>query len=344
MTSTRKIKRHTVAWARYGLRRARRATIDAGVPVEHLVLVYTLTAIVMAVVVVVASSREYRLTGDSGQIYLARIALFATLGLVLVPSLIRYYFLVSSLPFDTWIWQVEYLAKSLFIPAILFYTHSALRLSHRRLLNITTLILGGLLLLVYPGIFFVSVLAYGFVDYLAVAAIAYTAILHIVFADHGEQLTRRSRRALGIVLCATIPAIVVVDVYGLWVGGEHFEIFLGPVIVPAMVIFWSMLLLVDDARRGQRRVAGLDTESYLASLAARYHLSAREIEVAERILAGQSYGEIGDELCISLATVKTHSLHIYQKTDSRNKIDLVNKALAQREPPSAGQPTNQPFG
>lgn len=43
------------------------------------------------------------------------------------------------------------------------------------------------------------------------------------------------------------------------------------------------------------------------------NLSAREIEVLQLVAKGASNKEIGKELHISTATVKTHLIHIYNK-------------------------------
>lgn len=52
-------------------------------------------------------------------------------------------------------------------------------------------------------------------------------------------------------------------------------------------------------------------------------LSPREREVAELLLEGLTYQEIGERLFISLATVKTHVERIYKKTGTGNKMELA---------------------
>ena len=61
-----------------------------------------------------------------------------------------------------------------------------------------------------------------------------------------------------------------------------------------------------------------------ARLAEDTTLTAKEIEVIEKILNGKSRKEIGDELNISENTVKTHLKHIYDKLGIANKQELVN--------------------
>lgn len=56
----------------------------------------------------------------------------------------------------------------------------------------------------------------------------------------------------------------------------------------------------------------------------KHQLSGREIDVVLLLLNGYSYQEISDKLFISIKTVKTHLHNVYQKTKTRNKIELSN--------------------
>lgn len=59
-------------------------------------------------------------------------------------------------------------------------------------------------------------------------------------------------------------------------------------------------------------------------------LSNREMEIAQLLLTGKSYREIGEMLFIAPSTVKTHVLRIYEKAGVKNKMELANR-LAKRE-------------
>lgn len=59
-------------------------------------------------------------------------------------------------------------------------------------------------------------------------------------------------------------------------------------------------------------------------------LSAREIEVLELVAKGASNQEIGKSLSISVATVKTHLIHIYGKLGVDDRTAAVTTALEQR--------------
>jgi DNA-binding NarL/FixJ family response regulator len=59
-------------------------------------------------------------------------------------------------------------------------------------------------------------------------------------------------------------------------------------------------------------------------------LSAREIEVLELVAKGASNKEIGKSLSISVATVKTHLIHIYNKLGVDDRTAAVTTALEKR--------------
>ncbi len=58
-----------------------------------------------------------------------------------------------------------------------------------------------------------------------------------------------------------------------------------------------------------------------------YAISPREAEVLELILQGFSNKEIGNKLCISFTTSRTHVSHIFEKTGVSSRMELVAKVL-----------------
>lgn len=59
-----------------------------------------------------------------------------------------------------------------------------------------------------------------------------------------------------------------------------------------------------------------------------FNLTKREIEILEKIAAGLSYSQIGDQLFISARTARKHIEHIYQKLHVHSKLEAVQ--IAQR--------------
>ncbi|MDH4258123.1 MAG: helix-turn-helix transcriptional regulator [Candidatus Aminicenantes bacterium] len=57
---------------------------------------------------------------------------------------------------------------------------------------------------------------------------------------------------------------------------------------------------------------------------AEYNISKREEEVIQQMCEGKTNKEISETLFISLQTVKDHIYRIYQKTDVKNRVQLIN--------------------
>lgn len=73
-----------------------------------------------------------------------------------------------------------------------------------------------------------------------------------------------------------------------------------------------------------------------AALAEQYHLSPRESEVLPLLLEGRTISRIQEMLFISQGTVSTHIRHIYQKTGSANRQELIDLSLEIAERASDG--------
>jgi len=56
-----------------------------------------------------------------------------------------------------------------------------------------------------------------------------------------------------------------------------------------------------------------------------FELSPREIEIVNEVAKGKTNQQIADEKSISLNTVKTHLKNVFQKTNSRNRVELTIK-------------------
>ena len=57
-----------------------------------------------------------------------------------------------------------------------------------------------------------------------------------------------------------------------------------------------------------------------------YNLTPAEIRIFELICEGHTRGAISDMLGVSIATVKTHLVHVFEKTGCRRQVDLVRLA------------------
>jgi LuxR family transcriptional regulator, maltose regulon positive regulatory protein len=64
----------------------------------------------------------------------------------------------------------------------------------------------------------------------------------------------------------------------------------------------------------------------MSSAANQTPLSAREAEVLRSCSCGLSNQEIGDQLAVTVGTIKGHLVHIYRKLNVRNRTGAVAKA------------------
>jgi DNA-binding CsgD family transcriptional regulator len=163
-------------------------------------------------------------------------------------------------------------------------------------------------------------------------------------------------RAWMIAFCALTAAFIGLDLFGLlglWVPAARGRFF----VFPGLYALLNVFLFRSFAMKGMRPQAGgsgakalgnapavsvalgtaapddaaiaagihdsLDRAARLAFLA-RYGISAREEEVLRLLAEGKTYQEMADALCLSMATVKSHMTHLYDKTGTRNKVELLN--------------------
>lgn len=68
------------------------------------------------------------------------------------------------------------------------------------------------------------------------------------------------------------------------------------------------------------------------AFAALYGLTPAEVRIVELIVAGQTQREIAKSLGLASATVKTHLLHVFEKTDVRRQVDLVRLVASLASP------------
>lgn len=64
------------------------------------------------------------------------------------------------------------------------------------------------------------------------------------------------------------------------------------------------------------------------TLIEKYQLTAREWDVLEGILAGNSNKMIAKDMRVAISTVKTHLKHIFKKTASGSRTELIARVIA----------------
>jgi DNA-binding CsgD family transcriptional regulator len=148
---------------------------------------------------------------------------------------------------------------------------------------------------------------------------AYVICLVVLVRDRAAArpgLHRGIRRAATIAMSLFVPALLIADIIALsGVGPRILPI--DPVafsVLNAGILVCSLLVLLGS----RRRPPAVEIDTFCAE----HELSVREREVLLLLGQGLRYKQIGDRLCISLDTVKTHVSSIYRKTSSTGKTDL----------------------
>ncbi|HEX2285077.1 MAG TPA: LuxR C-terminal-related transcriptional regulator [Mycobacterium sp.] len=70
-----------------------------------------------------------------------------------------------------------------------------------------------------------------------------------------------------------------------------------------------------------------EPEPELEALRRVYGLTTTEAEVALRVLGGTGLKPIADDMSLSLATVRTHLQHVFDKTNTHRQAELVRLLL-----------------
>ncbi len=73
----------------------------------------------------------------------------------------------------------------------------------------------------------------------------------------------------------------------------------------------------------------------LTGAAARYHISPREVQVLALLLDGNHLDQISDQLHITSSTVQDHIKSMLDKTESRNRSELIARVLGWESTPTA---------
>jgi DNA-binding CsgD family transcriptional regulator len=73
----------------------------------------------------------------------------------------------------------------------------------------------------------------------------------------------------------------------------------------------------------------------LTGAAARYHISPREVQVLALLLDGKHLDQISDQLHITSSTVQDHIKSMLDKTESRNRSELIARVLGWESTPNA---------
>jgi DNA-binding NarL/FixJ family response regulator len=88
----------------------------------------------------------------------------------------------------------------------------------------------------------------------------------------------------------------------------------------------ELLDAIRDVHAGKKRIPAA-VAAQLAEHAHEEPLTARELEVLQRLASGGRNRDIGDELCITEETVKVHLKHVMDKLGAKDRTEAVAIAL-----------------
>ena len=93
------------------------------------------------------------------------------------------------------------------------------------------------------------------------------------------------------------------------------------------VLYWRAYLKKYFIAPVLQKIGSMTMTQFLEE----YKISKREEEVIQQLCKGKTNKEISETLFISLQTVKDHVYRIYQKTEVKNRVQLINLIQSYRE-------------
>jgi len=159
-------------------------------------------------------------------------------------------------------------------------------------------------------------------------ALLYFACISIIFRRRSPPSSsmRHYTLALTILRGLTLvlfPGLLVVDFFGWMIPALDSLIPEDLSLLPAFYVLMSCIMLVGSIKEILEPEPVSEGVELDENLLRAYDLSRREAEVLPLVLQFLSYKEIGEQLFISVGTVRTHLIHIYQKTGVHNRLELL---------------------
>jgi DNA-binding CsgD family transcriptional regulator len=176
------------------------------------------------------------------------------------------------------------------------------------------------------------------IRFLTFGVLGATIFIGMSWMSRGEGLFRKKHHHAWMAsLFVFFALVVVLDFFrefipGLKRGAIRYSV------LPAFYAYLNIFLLYSHINLWSRQITERATAvEPTAETLKHFGVSSRETEVLSHLARGRTYGEIADVLCVSLATIKTHLSHLYEKTGTRNKVELINLLYDSIE-----SPQNQP--
>lgn len=138
-----------------------------------------------------------------------------------------------------------------------------------------------------------------------------------MFGDERKVLDCVDAGAMGYILKGQGDEDILLHIEDLLHGGSP----MSPIIARQVL---SRFRMSREAQRPGRKLAAADEEP------AELQLTARELDVLDRIARGYSYDEVAEHLQVALNTIRHHIRGIYAKLGVHTKVDAINEARRRR--------------
>jgi DNA-binding CsgD family transcriptional regulator len=163
--------------------------------------------------------------------------------------------------------------------------------------------------------------------------------LQIVLAWNGEQQRRVALTGLRTRIADRLPAVLEEAVRGL-IAGWQADSGTQKVGIAQPVPF--LVVRTQPMTGPQGLFIGVHIERFkrpksLKGPAARFHISPRELQVLAMLLDGEKLEDIGLKLHIATSTVQHHVRSMVDKTDSRNRTELIARVLGWESTTNTGR-------
>ena len=217
-----------------------------------------------------------------------------------------------------WIYEIQEIVLVLAIPVFALFANGDFRTALRTRLNLGFLALSLLAAVAYIYGNFVNVAAW------TVAYSVYSVgwIMTAIYAGIVHTLSQeRRQRVAAIVTLGLLVTLIVSELAT--------SLPLTGLVIPLMALTWAVSFTSDELRGFMAR-RSVETMLDLDAAVQRYSISVREREVMSLLLEGKRYDEIGEQLFISKATVKTYVFRVYNKLGVNSKMEMVNKLMTGR--------------
>jgi DNA-binding CsgD family transcriptional regulator len=160
--------------------------------------------------------------------------------------------------------------------------------------------------------------------------------LEITLAWSSEELQQTTLAGLGVRIADRLPVILEKSVRALtagWSSGAVNQCGIGYP-VPFLVVRTRPMSGPAGLFIGVR-IDRFQPPNLLLRAAARFHISPRELQVLALLLEGKHLDQIAEQLHITSSTVQDHIKSMLDKTESRNRSELIARVLGWDSPPSS---------